>query len=84
MVDRRIPKVKDLAPLMHFKSPELNAKKRRLAAALTIKTAPNGVYVMNRMRLAKWLQTFPDLLDDASIERIYDAARRSTTWRPRS
>jgi L-lactate dehydrogenase (cytochrome) len=36
MVDRRIPKIKDLAPLMQFKVPELNAKKRRLDAALTI------------------------------------------------
>ncbi|WP_084361824.1 alpha-hydroxy acid oxidase, partial [Herbiconiux solani] len=36
MVQRRIPKIKDLAPLMHFKAPELNAKKRRLDSALTI------------------------------------------------
>ncbi|MBC7440941.1 MAG: alpha-hydroxy-acid oxidizing protein, partial [Ramlibacter sp.] len=36
MVQRRIPKIKDLAPLMHFKVPELNAKKRRLESALTI------------------------------------------------
>jgi L-lactate dehydrogenase (cytochrome) len=36
MVDRRIPKVRDLAPLMQFKKPELSAKKRRLDAALTI------------------------------------------------
>jgi L-lactate dehydrogenase (cytochrome) len=36
MVDRRLPKIKDLAPLMQFKVPELNAKKRRLEAALTI------------------------------------------------
>jgi len=36
MVERRIPKIKDLAPLMQFKVPELNAKKRRLDAALTI------------------------------------------------
>jgi L-lactate dehydrogenase (cytochrome) len=36
MVDRRIPKVRDLAPLMKFKTPELNAKKRRLESALTI------------------------------------------------
>ncbi|GAB3615787.1 alpha-hydroxy acid oxidase [Okibacterium endophyticum] len=36
MVQRRIPKVRDLAPLMQFKTPELNAKKRRLDAALTI------------------------------------------------
>jgi L-lactate dehydrogenase (cytochrome) len=36
MVQRRIPKYKDLRPLMNFKTPELNAKKRRLQAALTI------------------------------------------------
>jgi len=36
MVERQFPKVRDLAPLMQFKRPELNAKKRRLAGALTI------------------------------------------------
>jgi L-lactate dehydrogenase (cytochrome) len=36
MVERRIPKIKDLAPLMRFKTPELNGKKRRLDGALTI------------------------------------------------
>ncbi|WP_108249346.1 alpha-hydroxy acid oxidase [Planctomonas deserti] len=36
MVERRIPKPRDLAPLMQFKPPTLNAKKRRLADALTI------------------------------------------------
>jgi L-lactate dehydrogenase (cytochrome) len=36
MVDRRFPRPRDLAPLMKFKKPELNAKKRRLASALTI------------------------------------------------
>jgi L-lactate dehydrogenase (cytochrome) len=36
MVDRRFPKPHDLAPLMRFKRPELNARKRRLAEALTI------------------------------------------------
>ncbi len=35
-MQRRIPKYKDLRPLMNFKSPELNAKKRRLDSALTI------------------------------------------------
>jgi L-lactate dehydrogenase (cytochrome) len=33
---RRIPRPHDLAPLMKFKTPELNAKKRRLDQALTI------------------------------------------------
>ncbi|WP_411720804.1 alpha-hydroxy-acid oxidizing protein [Mycetocola sp.] len=36
MVERRIPKVRDLAPLMQFKKPELNARTRRLAAATSI------------------------------------------------
>ncbi|HWU47679.1 MAG TPA: alpha-hydroxy acid oxidase [Humibacter sp.] len=36
MVERRFPKVRDLAPLMQFKKPELSAKKRRLDAAYTI------------------------------------------------
>jgi L-lactate dehydrogenase (cytochrome) len=35
-LQRRIPKVRDLAPLMRFKAPELDAKKRRLDRALTI------------------------------------------------
>ena len=33
---RRIPKAADLAPLMQFKKPELNARTRRLSAALTV------------------------------------------------
>ncbi|QHC66517.1 alpha-hydroxy-acid oxidizing enzyme [Rathayibacter sp. VKM Ac-2759] len=36
MVDRRIPKVRDLAPLMQFKTPELDLKKARLDKALTV------------------------------------------------
>ena len=36
MVKRRFPRPKDLAPLMQFKKIELNGKKRRLAAALSI------------------------------------------------
>jgi L-lactate dehydrogenase (cytochrome) len=35
-LERRFPRVHDLAPLMQFKVPELNARKRRLDAALTI------------------------------------------------
>ena len=31
---RRLPNPRDLAPLMRFKTPELNAKKRRLESAL--------------------------------------------------
>lgn len=35
-VERRVPKPKDLAPLMQFKKLDLNASRRRLSAALTI------------------------------------------------
>jgi L-lactate dehydrogenase (cytochrome) len=35
-IERRFPRVHDLAPLMQFKTPELNGRKRRLDAALTI------------------------------------------------
>ena len=36
MVVRQLPNPRELAPLLRFKKPELNAKKRRLDAALTI------------------------------------------------
>lgn len=36
MVKRRFPRPKELAPLMRFKAPTVNAKKRRLQSALTI------------------------------------------------
>ncbi|HEY5980969.1 MAG TPA: alpha-hydroxy acid oxidase [Microlunatus sp.] len=36
MVERHLPKPRDLAPLMQFKKPELSAKKRRLERALTV------------------------------------------------
>src|SRR5664279_290435 len=36
MAERRIPKVRDLAPLIQFKKPEFNARRRRLAAATSI------------------------------------------------
>jgi L-lactate dehydrogenase (cytochrome) len=35
-VKRRIPRPSELTPLVRFKTPQLNAKKRRLSAALTI------------------------------------------------
>ncbi len=36
MIKRQLPKPRDLGPLLHFKRPEIDAKKRRLDAALTI------------------------------------------------
>ena len=36
MVDRRVPKIRDLAPLLKFKKPSLKFKETRLAKAQTI------------------------------------------------
>lgn len=36
MTERRLPRPRDLGPLLQFKRPQLNATERRLAAALTI------------------------------------------------
>lgn len=35
-MQRRVPRIADLAPLMQFKKPEFNARTRRLAGALTV------------------------------------------------
>ncbi|MET2786929.1 alpha-hydroxy-acid oxidizing enzyme, partial [Mycobacterium tuberculosis] len=35
-VNRRVPRVRDLAPLLQFNRPQFDTSKRRLGAALTI------------------------------------------------
>jgi hypothetical protein len=50
------------------------------AQDVVIKAAPEGVHVIYREALAKWLERQPRLLDQSAVERIYEAARRSTTW----
>ena len=35
-MQRRVPRIADLAPLMQFKKPEFNARTRRLTGALTV------------------------------------------------
>jgi L-lactate dehydrogenase (cytochrome) len=63
MVQRRIPKIKDLAPLMNFKTPEFNAKKRRLDAALTI----NDLRVIAKKRTPKAAFDYTDGSAEAEI-----------------
>jgi hypothetical protein len=48
---------------------------------IVIKTAPVGAHVVSGRRLGRWLRRHVLTLDDASVEAIYEAARRSTTWR---
>lgn len=47
---------------------------------VVVKNAPDGVHVIPRMQVAKWLLRHGDILTLNDVEAIYDAARRSTTW----
>jgi L-lactate dehydrogenase (cytochrome) len=92
MVDRRIPKITGLAPLMQFKVPELNAKKRRLEAALTIhdlraiakKRTPKAAFDYTEgaaeaeISLTRARQAFEDIEFQPSILR--DVSTVSTGW----
>ncbi|MCU1475457.1 MAG: alpha-hydroxy-acid oxidizing enzyme [Subtercola sp.] len=92
MVDRRIPKVRDLAPLMHFKAPDLNAKRRRLAGALTIadlrdiakRRTPKAAFdytegaAEGEISLARARQAFEDIQFNPAILR--DVSKVNTGW----
>ena len=52
------------------------------AADVIVKSQPTGVHVVPRMQVAHWLLRLGDTLDEGRIDAIFDAARRSTTWRP--
>lgn len=51
------------------------------ASDVVIKAQPEGVSVTPRMQVARWLLRHGDILAPESIDAIYEAARRSTTWR---
>ena len=50
------------------------------AAEIVIKNQPDSIHIVNRMKLRKWLQGLPDLLDAVTVDAIFEVARRSTTW----
>jgi len=52
------------------------------AADIVVKRQPDGVSVVPRMQVAKWLLRHGDILEQSTIDSIYAVARRSTTWRP--
>ncbi|MEF2976292.1 alpha-hydroxy acid oxidase [Subtercola sp. YIM 133946] len=92
MVDRRIPKVRDLAPLMQFKAPDLNSKRRRLESALTIadlrtiakRRTPKAAFdytegaAEGEISLARARQAFEDIQFNPAILR--DVLKVSTGW----
>jgi hypothetical protein len=53
------------------------------ARSVTIWEQPDDVYVVNLRRLRQWLLSLPSALDRTRVERIFEAARRSSTWAPR-
>jgi hypothetical protein len=49
---------------------------------VVVKTQPEGVSVVPRMQVTKWLLRHGPVMDSDTIEAVYEVARRSTTWRP--
>ncbi len=92
MVEHRVPKAHDLAPLMKFKKVELNGRTRRLAAALTIedlraiakRRTPKAAFDYTEgaaeaeISLARARQAFQDIEFHPSILR--DVSEVSTGW----
>jgi L-lactate dehydrogenase (cytochrome) len=92
MIHRRLPRINDLAPLLRFKAPELNAKKRRLESALTIqdlraiakRRTPKAAFDYTEgaaeaeISLARARQAFEDIEFHPAILR--DVSTVSTGW----
>jgi len=92
MVQRRFPRPSELAPLMKFKRPELNGKKRRLQSALTIhdlraiaqRRTPKAPFdytegaAEGEISLARARQAFEDVQFHPAILR--DVSRVDTGW----
>jgi L-lactate dehydrogenase (cytochrome) len=91
MVERQLPKVRELAPLLRFKTPQLSATKRRLAAAHTIydlrtiakRRTPRAAFdytdgaAEDEISLARARQAFQDIQFNPSILR--DVSNVDTT-----
>src|ERR1700712_3438368 len=89
---RRLPKIRDLAPLMQFKKPELDATKRRLDKALTIedlrriakRRTPRAAFDYTdgsaeaELSLPRARQAFSDIEFHPAILR--DVSKVSTGW----
>jgi L-lactate dehydrogenase (cytochrome) len=72
-VQRRVPKVRDLAPLIQFKRPQFDATKRRLDAAFTIEDLRR--IAKRRTPKAAFDYTDGAAEDELSIERARQAFR---------
>lgn len=93
MVQRQVPNLKELLELMQFKKPELNARKRRLNAALTIedlrsiakRRTPQAAFdytdgsAEGEISLSRARQAFQDVEFHPSILRDVSEVDTSTT-----
>lgn len=93
MIDRQFPRPRDLAPLVKFKKPELNAKKRRLQSALTIydlriiakRRTPKAAFdyadgaAEAEISLARARQAFEDIRFNPSVLRDVSTVDTATT-----
>ncbi|MGQ7787257.1 alpha-hydroxy acid oxidase [Nesterenkonia sp. K-15-9-6] len=93
MVERRLPKPRDLAPLMQFKKVDFNASRRRLNAALTIedlrriakRRTPKAAFdytdgaAEGELSMHRARQAFEDVQFNPSILRDVSAVDTSTT-----
>lgn len=52
------------------------------ADAVTVKSPPDGVHVVPRIQVVRWLRRRTEVHSPAAVDAIYAAARRSTTWQP--
>ena len=50
------------------------------ADSLTVKEQPVGVDVLYRRQVRRWLERQRVVLEATSVERIFEVARRSSTW----
>jgi hypothetical protein len=50
------------------------------ARDLTIKKPAADVVVMNRRQLRRWLRRRPDVLDQWTVDVVFEGARRPGTW----
>jgi len=51
------------------------------AKSITVKSQPEGVTVLPRMQLGKWLLRHGDIHTEEVVDAIFEVARRSTIWR---
>jgi hypothetical protein len=52
------------------------------AASFTVREQPSDVHVINRARLVRYLRSLPEAFDPDTVQRVFNAARVSTTWMP--